>query len=254
MSIATLISIYQDKMFLLFPIMTWVVSTFGFAFFAAPLTYIEWKRPQWAAKYRIQKNRKQKRVIIPSIKYSLSNSLLTLIFVVLTWPLIYKSPIHAGPMPAWYVHIIQLLFFIYLDDFIYYWMHRALHQGILYKKIHSIHHRVTVPCAIAAHYMHPIEFVLTTMNVLLGPMLVGAHVTTLWMWVLFRQWEAAEGHCGYDFPWNPSRLIPFYEGSGYHDYHHAKFFGNYSGFTGYLDRLLGTRSQGYNEYLENRKK
>jgi 4-alpha-methyl-delta7-sterol-4alpha-methyl oxidase len=175
-----------------------------------------------------------------------------LVLVILTWPLLYKTRIHAGELPPWYIIISHFLIFVYFDDLIFYWLHRALHTSWLYKKIHSIHHRFNVPWAVAAHYMHPIEFIITSLNVLLGPILLGTHVVILWIWVIFRQWEAAEGHCGYDVPWNPSRLFPFYEGSAYHDFHHAKFKGNYSGFTGYLDRLFGTRSTDYKEHLKGR--
>ncbi len=250
MNLTELISIYKDERFVLFALATWLIGAIGFILFAAPLTYIAWKQPKWAEKYRIQSRQGTTKFILPSIKYSLLNSTLALIGVILTWPLLKYSAIHIGTIPKWYIVVGQVIFFVYLDDFIYYWFHRAMHSKHLYHSVHSLHHRIIVPWAISAHYMHPIEFLITVGNVLLGPILLGSHVVTIWIWVLFRQWIAAEGHCGYDFPWNPSRLFPFYEGSSYHDFHHAKFQGNYSGFTGYLDRIFGTRSPNYQEHLE----
>jgi hypothetical protein len=104
-----------------------------------------------------------------------------------------------GPSPwelAW-----QVALFVYLDDFLFYWMHRALHQGWLFKRIHSVHHRIYTPWAITGHYMHPVEFVLTGSLMILGPLLVGSHLLTIFAWIVVRQWEAAEGHCGYALPW-----------------------------------------------------
>mgnify|MGYP001953756393 CR=1 FL=1 len=81
--------------------------------------------------------------------------------------------------------------------------------------------------------------------VLAGPILLGVHVVTLWIWVIFRQYEAADGHSGYDFPGNPATLFPGYEGGLYHDYHHARVHGNYAGFFSYLDAIFGTYCRGY---------
>jgi sterol desaturase/sphingolipid hydroxylase (fatty acid hydroxylase superfamily) len=50
---------------------------------------------------------------------------------------------------------------------------------------------------------------------------------------------------GFEFPWNPTRLIPFYEGPAYHDYHHQATFGNYAAITPIYDRLFGTVAKGY---------
>jgi len=251
MNINEMIGIYQDRLFILFPLTTWLIGVGGFFLFTIPLTWIAWKQPIWAEKYRIQVHKRlSEKIILPAIKYSFFNHLVALLVVTISWPLLRHSGIHTGELPAWYVILGQVVFFVYLDDFIYYWFHRAFHGKFLYRWVHSVHHRATVPWAIVANYMHPIEFLVTITNVLLGPALLGSHVVTLWIWVLFRQWIGAEGHCGYDFPWNPSRLFPFYEGTSYHDFHHAKFTGNYSGFTGYLDRFFGTRSPGYQKYLE----
>jgi plant 4alpha-monomethylsterol monooxygenase len=42
------------------------------------------------------------------------------------------------------------------------------------------------------------------------------------------------------------------EGPAYHDYHHAKFTGNYAAIFPIWDRLCGTLSDGYPAYLEAR--
>jgi 4-alpha-methyl-delta7-sterol-4alpha-methyl oxidase len=95
--------------------------------------------------------------------------------------------------------------------------------------------------------MHPVEFTLTASIALVGPLLVGAHVVTLWLWFAFRQWEAAEGHSGYDLPWTPT-----HDGARHHDWHHARVKGNYAGFLTWMDRLCGTYARGYAEDLAMR--
>ena len=67
----------------------------------------------------------------------------------------------------------------------------------------------------------------------------------VWAWVVFRQYEAADGHTGYNLPWDPGHLLPVYNGAVYHDFHHARYQGNYAGFLPYLDRFWGTYAKGY---------
>jgi methylsterol monooxygenase/4-alpha-methyl-delta7-sterol-4alpha-methyl oxidase len=165
------------------------------------------------------------------------------------------NSIHLGELPAWYIIIGQLIFFIILDDFLYYWMHRSMHQRWILRHIHGVHHRIKNTCALDGNYFHWVEFVATGLLALVPPLLVGAHLYVLYIWIIIRQFEAADGHSGYDFPNNPAKLIPGYHGAIYHDFHHAKFKGNFAGFLSYLDRWMGnTYIPSYLTYQANRKK
>jgi len=245
------LAIYQEERFLLVGVASTLLSMGAFLLFSLPWTWVAYKDPEGLRKYRVQgREFPIKRWFWPSLGRFLVNGFLSFLSLVLVWPLIRNLPgIHTGELPPWYVVVGQIAFFIVLDDFLYYWMHRALHTRWLYKHVHAVHHRITTPFALTGNYMHAVEFVLTSTLVLTGPSLVGAHVVTLWIWVVFRQFEAADGHSGYDVPWNPGLLVPFYKGPAYHDFHHRRFFGNYAGFFAYLDKLFGgTYSKGYEEY------
>ncbi len=254
-NLESLLAMYREPMFLLYPVATLLLSIVAFLAFALPWTWLAWKNPLWARKYRIQQDREidVQRWFLPSLGRIAVNSSITFALLLLTWPVLRLSGVHWGALPDWYVVIAQLVFFIFLDDFLYYWMHRAMHLPWLYKHVHIVHHRPTTPCAIAGNYFHPAEFIATTSLVLVGPTLVGAHVVTVWIWVVFRQLEAADGHCGYDIPWNPTRFFPFYHGPAYHDFHHKRFFGNYAGFLSYADRFFGEYAKGYREYRASKR-
>lgn len=129
-----------------------------------------------------------------------------------------------------------------------------MHHPLLLRHVHVVHHRIKNTCALDGNYFHWLEFVATGLLTMFGPLLVGAHLYVFWLWIIIRQFEAADGHCGYDFPYNPVKLIPFYHGAVYHDFHHARFKGNYAGFLSYLDKFMGkTYVPEYLRYRANKK-
>jgi 4-alpha-methyl-delta7-sterol-4alpha-methyl oxidase len=248
-----LLSVYSDPLFLWFPVGSVLVSAFAFMAFAGPLTWMAATAPAGLERFRIQTRRPRPQQLVgPSIKWWALNNALLLVSVVLAWPLLRLTGVHAGPLPSWSVIGAQLLFFILLDDFLYYWMHRAMHTQWLYKRIHGWHHTIVTPWAVTGHFMHPVEYIVTGSLALVGPVLLGAHVISLWIWLGFRQWEAAEGHCGYDLPWTPTHVLPFNDGAIHHDVHHARVRGNYAGFLAWTDWLFGTYARGYQEDLAAR--
>lgn len=248
---------YRDPWFWQFPAATLLLSFSAFLLMALPWTWLAWADPIAMRRYKIQQMPFDlSNTFWPSISRLLVNNAITFLLLVLIWPLLRHSGIHAGDLPPWYIIVLQLLFFILLDDFLYYWMHRGMHESKwLLRHVHSVHHRIRNTCAINGNYMHWVEFSLTASLMLLGPILVDAHLGVVWIWVIIRQLEAVDGHAGYDIPWNPAHLLPVYEGAVYHDFHHARFKGNYAGFLPYLDRYMGkTHIPEYLAYRQKNKK
>lgn len=264
--IAAVFATYQDPRFWFIPVATVLLSMGSFLLFAVPLTLLAARDPAWARRWRIQTTRgapglsdrdaeargilvQGPRMVRQSLYQWLVNNAWMTAGALAAWPLMSLSKIHLGPLPAWWVLLLQLLFCIYLDDFLYYWMHRAMHGRFLLRHVHGRHHRVLAPWAITGHYMHPVEYVLTGTLAFIGPALLGAHVALLWIWIAFRQWEAAEGHCGYALPFSPTRWLPGSHGALHHDFHHARVRGNYAGFLGIWDRVFGTEVRNYRDSL-----
>ena len=253
---------YQDPRFWPVAVVTPLISAFTFLLFALPLTWLALRDPPWARRWKIQNPRgaramseeeaAARNILVPGprmLRRSLQswavNNLAMLAGACAGWPLMSLGGVHGGALPAWWVVAVQVVLFIYLDDFLYYWMHRAMHTRLLLKHVHGWHHRVLTPLAITGHYMNPVEYVLTGSLAFVGPALLGSHIVTLWLWIAFRQWEASEGHCGYAFPWSPTRWLPFSHGALHHDFHHARVRGNYAGFLPLWDRLFGTHVRDY---------
>ena len=92
-----------------------------------------------------------------------------------------------------------------------------------------------------------------------GPLLLGLPRRSFWVWLVLRQWQGIEDHCGYELPFAPSALLQrcraalpaslsarmasasmLWGGSGFHDAHHAKFNGNYASVFPAIDWAFGT--------------
>lgn len=147
--------------------------------------------------------------------------------------------------PIWVI-ALQIVFFMLIEDFVFYWAHRTFHRPSLYKKIHKTHHEFVVPTAIAALYAHPLEFVIAnSLPVMAGPFLlcllgVPVHLGTLWIWLFVRVLETLDGHSGYNFKlWFPHKLI-YGGGAQPHDEHHSKFNGNFGSFFHHWDKIHGS--------------
>ena len=87
--------------------------------------------------------------------------------------------------PSLFEILGQLIYFMLLEDFFFYWSHRFLHTPYIYKKIHKKHHEYHQTISIAAVYTHPLEYLFG--NIL--PLAVGyislkdkCHFATIVIW------------------------------------------------------------------------
>merc|ERR1712108_54344 len=94
--------------------------------------------------------------------------------------------------------------------------HWILHHRRLYKHIHKKHHEWTASIALVAVYAHPVEHVVSNLlPVALGPLIVGSHPATMWLWFSIALLSTLNSHSGYHLPFLPSPEA--------HDFHHLKF-------------------------------
>jgi 4,4-dimethyl-9beta,19-cyclopropylsterol-4alpha-methyl oxidase len=105
--------------------------------------------------------------------------------------------IHTGlPLPSLGEIGAQLLVYFLVEDYLNYWIHRLMHGEWVYKKIHHIHHEYTAPIGFAAPYAHWAEVLILGIPSIVGPAIAPGHMITLWLWIILRQMESIETHCG----------------------------------------------------------
>ena len=248
-----IIESYSDPMFLLFPIYTTLLGVCFFLFFALPLSFLAYKNPEKLRKYRVSNSPiNVQKYFFVSLKKVFTHNFILLLIVCSLWPLARNFGVHNGELPVWYMIIFYLLIFLFVDDFLTYWVHKLLHRGWFYKNIHSVHHQINHPSAMDNAYFHWVEYLLIVSTGQIAPLLMGAHIYVIWGWLFIRIWQSVVGHCGYVFPWSPLKLIPMYEGGDYHYFHHIDQRGNISGILPYLDRIWGKVSPSYQDYKKNK--
>ncbi|KJE94740.1 sterol desaturase [Capsaspora owczarzaki ATCC 30864] len=195
------------------------------------------QKPKWMLKFKIQDGQNQpvdKARLYSAIKRALFNQLFMMpVFSAASFGLAQARGIEFGtPLPSFQTIIFHLACYGVVEEIMFYYSHRLLHWGVLYKRIHKLHHEWTAPIGITAIYAHPIEHLLSNLiPVAAGPLIMGSHLVVFWIWYSLAIFVTCTVHSGYHLPFMPS--------SEFHDFHHLKFTNNF-GVLGFLDWLHGT--------------
>lgn len=216
---------------------------FGYFSLVIPFTILDYLRPEWLIKYKIQPNKWPSNDL-----WKLSVKMVARNFAILL-PLSFMGgfvlekilPSYDDPVDDWTMFfLLKIPISFVLDDWCFYWYHRMLHTfPYLYKNFHKPHHVFTVPFAMATNATHPFEMMLQSVGGMMGPILFQFHFKQLWVWLIIRQWIGIEDHIGYELPFSPTKY--FFAGSEFHDAHHSKNTGNYASAFSFYDDMFGTR-------------
>lgn len=138
--------------------------------------------------------------------------------------------IHAGPV-----------------EFIYYWFHRALHTGYLWKSYHSHHHSsyVTEPISGNSHPLFENTCYMALFSLaLVVPWYNGvASIGLFYVYAAWFDFMNALGHCNFEFLPRFVTQAPmkyFLYTPSFHSLHHSRVHTNYCLFMPYCDFIFGT--------------
>ncbi|KAM9568015.1 LOW QUALITY PROTEIN: cholesterol 25-hydroxylase-like protein 1, member 2 [Salvelinus alpinus] len=239
----------------LFPIVLTVSSYFVFClpFLACDIIGDRWP---WA-EFKIQPSRRPTpSMLLHCAGISLHNHMLLVLpasVAQLTW----RPPVTLPDQVPTLVELItgvtgNLLLF----DFQYFIWHLLHHW--LYITFHAIHHNYSAPFVLATQCLGGWELVTVCFWTTLNPVMLRCHLLTTWVFMVLHVYVSVEDHCGYDFPWSTSRLIPFsiYRGPSKDDVHHQKLNKNFAPYFSHWDKIFGTHadfsfSYSYSEPVTN---
>jgi len=126
--------------------------------------------------------------------------------------------------------IKKLVYCTLIEEVLFYYGHRFLHQPSMWK-YHRLHHELVTPVAVAAIYASIVENILVNfLPVFLSPLIVGLQMNLIWYWTILSTLTSVLSHSGF------KKLEPF---AKFHAIHHLTKGYNF-GTTSLLDRLHGT--------------
>jgi sterol desaturase/sphingolipid hydroxylase (fatty acid hydroxylase superfamily) len=140
---------------------------------------------------------------------------------------------------------LAISFFVVLiwHETYFYWIHRAMHSRMLFRRFHRVHHESREPSPFAAFSFHPLEAFLESLPFLMLVLFVPVHVGVLFAFTFFSLAMNVLGHLGLELvperkrdraPWR------FVNTASVHAWHHAKLRGNYGLYSTIWDRWMGT--------------
>ncbi len=172
-----------------------------FLFYGLPY-FIFWKWfPERFKRYKIQNPERQK----PQLKLELKYSAITTVIQAIVFWLIYAG-VSKGTFNMYWgfgsngysQELLAFVVYSFFYDAYFYWTHRLMHQGWLYKKVHVIHHRSLNPTPFASFSFHPIEAVINLLYlfpiVYFFPMSIELAIAL----VVLTDFSNLMGHLGYD--------------------------------------------------------
>lgn len=147
-------------------------------------------------------------------------------------------------IPSLTTAAFQFLMYLIFDDLVVYLWHRLLHQNkFLLRRVHSVHHRVRYPTPLEFIYVHPIEWLIAPMGIVVAALVMMAwygqiNIYVLWLYASFRTIVELDIHsntCALLF-----KYFPIFVDAEYHSIHHQKAKGNYASMLRYLDKIFHT--------------
>ncbi|KAK4488580.1 hypothetical protein RD792_004346 [Penstemon davidsonii] len=156
---------------------------------------------------------------------------------------VWTVVLHAGPV-----------------EFLYYWLHRALHHHFLYSRYHSHHHSsiVTEPITSVIHPFaeHISYFALFAIPMLSTVFMRTASIVSFAGYLTYIDFMNNMGHCNFEhipkwiFSIFPPLKYLMYTPS-YHSLHHTQFRTNYALFMPFYDYVYGTMDKASDSLYES---
>lgn len=168
----------------------------------------------------------------------------------------------ATHLPLWRTDGVVMTILLHMGpvEFLYYWLHRALHHHFLYSRYHSHHHSsiVTEPITSVIHPFgeHILYFLLFAIPKLTIVFTRTASVGAMVGYVTYIDFMNNMGHCNFEvvpkwlFDVFPPLKYLMYTPS-FHSLHHTQFRTNYSLFMPLYDYIYGTTDKASDKLHES---
>lgn len=209
-----------------------------------------WMRARLESR-RIQSRAVSSAQVVREVGLSLSSSAVFAAIDVAVLLLSIKGVMHMRvyepppSLPAFTGCVVALLI---VHDAYFYWAHRLLHWGPMFRLAHEAHHRSVNPTPFAAFAFHPIEAAIQYGFVPLVALVSPIPIMTVFVFGLIMTAMNVYGHSGLEVLPGSFLRLPFGRfllTATHHDLHHSTVHYNFGFYTSVWDRLMGTNHPEY---------
>lgn len=232
-------------------ISTWPIVFQYFMFTAVMfgIFYIWRRKKVWYA--RIQQKYPSNKHIKREIFYSFT-SLLILggVLTAMLWltnkgyTRAYKSISDYG----WGYYFFSVFLMVLIHDTYFYWGHRLMHWGPLFKYVHKTHHEFVNPTPFSTYAFHPVEAIFEMSIAFVIIFTIPHHPSAV---ILFGTYSAVInvlGHMGFEFlpkSFMRNKLLRWHNTPTHHNQHHTNVKTNFGLYFNFWDTIMKTNHKNY---------
>lgn len=184
------------------------------------------------------------------IRREIKSSLIAVIIFSFTGLLMYECAIRGYTKVYFNITDYSLLYFglsffinLFINDALFYWTHRFMHLKRVFRYIHLVHHKSSVPTPFDFLTFHPVEAIIHGMTYFLLIIIIPIHPIMFELFHLYNLILNVGGHSGYELMPQKLRRLWFFNWQNTttnHDLHHKKFKCNYGNYFIIWDMLMNT--------------
>jgi sterol desaturase/sphingolipid hydroxylase (fatty acid hydroxylase superfamily) len=200
---------------------------------------------------RIQDKYPDRASILYEIKWSVRAMLIFAVFVTIMLICIdrgYTKMYFEIDEYGWVYFLLSPVLALFLHDTYYYWVHRLMHYGPVFRYVHLVHHRSKTPTPFAIYSFQPLEVVLQFIVYPLILFFVPYHPVAFGIFIGYDLIVNAAGHTGFEFLPKGFMNHWFFRWQNsvtHHDMHHSHVNRNFGLYFNIWDRLMGTLHKDY---------
>jgi lathosterol oxidase len=135
-----------------------------------------------------------------------------------------------------------------VHDSYYYWAHRFMHNPLVFRHVHKLHHTFTNPTPFASYAFHPLEAVVEVAWFAPLAFLLPVHPIAVAAYIVLLTVFNVISHLGYEF-YRPA-VAKWFITSTHHNMHHARGKGHFMLYFNLWDRWMGTNAKDYMAQME----
>lgn len=209
------------------------------------LVFYRWFKQEWSHK-KIGTKQYSRKQFTREIKWSVISAIcfsFTGTAIILLWQLGYtRIYTNVNAFPIWWMPV-ALFISLLIDETYYYWIHRWMHRGAVFKLLHRIHHQSNISSPWTAFAFHPVEGLLLSLPLVFTLLFIPMHVSMIVVQLVIMSVTSVINHLDIEVYPDSFRNNIFGRwliGASHHALHHKHYRYNFGLYFTFWDKWAKT--------------